>query len=266
MLHPRIIPCLLIKNKGLVKSRKFSDYKYVGDPLNAVKIFNEKESDELIVIDIDASIDRRNPDYKVIENLASECRMPLCYGGGIKSVLHANTIFALGVEKIAISSIAIENPKMISDIADKVGNQSVVVVLDVKKRLIGNKYDVYTFNASKKNQVDLLSFIEQLEKLGAGEIVVNSIDNDGMMQGYDLNLIKQVREHTNLPLTVLGGAGDLNHIEELISDFGIIGAAAGSLFVFKGKYRAVLINYPRPNEKVQLIEQSLQNYNQTFHL
>ncbi len=253
MLRPRIIPCLLVSNKGLVKTVNFKTPKYVGDPINAVRIFNEKEVDELTILDIDASRLNNEPDYRSIEYWASECRMPLCYGGGIKTVEQAQTIFSLGVEKIAISSVAIENPKLISNLAEKVGNQSVVVVLDVKKRNFGG-FDVFTLNASKRSQIKLFDFIRDAEKLGAGEIVINSIDLDGTMKGYDLSLVRKVREQINTPLTILGGAGNLDHISELIKEFGIIGASAGSLFVFKGIYRAVLINYPDPISKDALIK------------
>ncbi|WP_418179079.1 AglZ/HisF2 family acetamidino modification protein [Aliarcobacter lanthieri] len=253
MLEPRIIPCLLVHNKGLVKTVKFKDGKYVGDPINAVKIFNEKESDELMVLDIDSTVEGREPDYKMIENLATECRMPLCYGGGIKTVEQAIKIFNLGVEKIAISSVAIENPKLIIDIAKEVGSQSVVVVLDVKKKMFGG-YDVYTHNGTKKTKIDLEKFIVELQSLGVGEIVINSIDNDGIMKGYDLSLIEKIKPLINVPMTVLGGAGTLEDIKKLIDKFGIIGCSAGSLFVFKGKYKAVLINYPKKEEKINLIK------------
>lgn len=252
MLVPRIIPCLLVHNKGLVKTVKFKDAKYVGDPINAVKIFNEKESDELMVLDIDATVQNREPDYKMIENLATECRMPLCYGGGIKTVEQATKIFNLGVEKIALSSAAIENTRLISDIAKEVGNQSVVVVIDVKKKMFGG-YDVYTHNGTKKTNIDLEKFIIELQSLGIGEIVINSIDNDGVMKGYDLSLIEKIKPLINVPMTVLGGAGTLEDINKLIEKFGIIGCSAGSLFVFKGKYKAVLINYPNKTEKEKLI-------------
>lgn len=254
MLRPRIIPCLLVKNKGLVKTVKFKDGKYLGDPINAVRIFNEKEADELMVIDIDATYNNNEPDYKMIENLASECRMPLCYGGGIKTLEQAQRIFSLGVEKIAVSSAAIQNPSIVSDIASKVGSQSVVVVLDVKKKMFGG-YDMYTHNAKQYININPIDFIIKMEKEGAGEIVINSIDNDGVMKGYDLDLIDKFRNSISLPLTVLGGAGDLVDIAGLIQKYGIIGAAAGSLFVFKGKYKAVLINYPNWEEKDRLINQ-----------
>ncbi len=253
MLAPRIIPCLLVHEKGLVKTVKFKDPVYVGDPINVVRIFNEKESDELMVIDIDATVQNREPDFKMIENLASVCRMPLCYGGGIKTVEQATRIFKLGVEKIALSSAAIENPKLVSDIAKEVGNQSVVVVIDVKKKMFGG-YDIYTNNGTKKAKLDLEKFILDLQSLGVGEIVLNSIDNDGIMKGYDLNLIDKIKSIINVPMTVLGGAGSLNDIKNLIDRFGIIGCSAGSLFVFKGKYKAVLINYPKSSDKYRLFD------------
>jgi cyclase len=251
MLAPRIIPCLLVHNKGLIKTVKFKEPKYVGDPINAVKIFNEKETDELMVLDIDATVQNREPDYKMIENIASECRMPLCYGGGIKTVEQATRIFNLGVEKIALSSSAIENPKLVSDIAKEVGNQSVVVVIDVKKKIFGG-YDIYTHNGTKKTKIDLEKFIVELQFLGVGEIVINSIDNDGAMKGYDLNLIEKIKPLVNVPMTALGGAGSLADVKTLIEKFGIIGCSAGSLFVFKGKYKAVLINYPNKIEKAKM--------------
>ena len=252
MLRPRIIPCLLVHEKGLVKSVNFKNHKYVGDPINAVRIFNEKEVDELMVIDIDASVENREPDYKKIENLAADCRMPLCYGGGVKTVEQAQRIFSLGVEKIAVSSAIIEDPDFITRMAEKVGTQSVVAVLDVKKKLLGG-YEVYTHNGKKKTGKNPVEFAKELEKLGIGEIVINSIDNDGVMKGYDMGIIEKVRETVSIPMTVLGGAGSLEDIKQLIKKFGIIGASAGSLFVFKGVYKAVLINYPSREEKDNLI-------------
>lgn len=254
MLRPRVIPCLLVHDKGLVKTVQFKDPKYVGDPINAVRIFNEKESDELMVIDIDATRDNREPDYKMIEHLAAECRMPLCYGGGVKTAEQAQRIFSLGVEKIAISSASIHTPELVSEMADRVGSQSVVVVVDVKKKLLGG-YEMYTHNGKKSTGKNPFEFVAKMEALGAGEIVVNSIDQDGVMKGYDLALIEKIRQSISLPLTVLGGAGSLQDIGNLINKYGIIGAAAGSLFVFKGVYKAVLINYPNWNEKDKLINE-----------
>lgn len=252
MLKSRVIPCLLVHNNGLVKTVKFKDPKYVGDPLNAVKIFNEKETDELIVLDIDATVKNYEPNYKMIENLAVECRMPLCYGGGIKSVEQAKKIFNLGVEKIALSSSAIENPQLIQLIASEVGSQSVVVIIDVKKRLLGG-YDIYTHNGTKKAKVNFEDFIKLIQDYGVGEIVLNSIDHDGKMEGYDIQLISKIKPLIKTPFTVLGGAGSLEDIKKLIEQFGLIGCSAGSIFVFKGKYKAVLISYPNELEKNKII-------------
>ena len=258
MLRPRIIPCLLVHESGLVKSVQFKNYKYIGDPINAVRIFNEKQSDELMLIDIDATVNKNEPNYKLIQNIASECRMPLCYGGGIKNVEQAQNIFSLGVEKIALSSILIEKPKLITEIASKVGSQSVVAVLDIKKKMFGG-YELHTHNGRKSTGINPIEFVKKIEDLGAGEIVINSIDQDGMMNGYDLKLVELVRNSTSLPLTVLGGAGSMTDIGNLIQNYGIIGAAAGSLFVFKGVYKAVLINYPSTNEKDNIINNNILN-------
>jgi len=254
MLRSRIIPCLLVRNKGLVKTVQFKDGKYVGDPINAVKIFNEKEVDELIILDIDATKEGREPDFKMIENLANESRMPLCYGGGVKTVEHAKRIIHLGAEKVALSSAVIENPNLIKDIAKAVGVQSVIVVLDVKKKGLFGKYQVYTHNGTKSTGKDPKELAMQFEALGVGEIVINSIDNDGMMKGYDSKLIDLIRSAINLPMTVLGGAGHLDDIKGMIDTYKIIGVAAGSLFVFKGKFKAVLINYPNRAEIKTLLK------------
>ena len=256
MLRARIIPCLLVKNGGLVKTVKFEQPKYVGDPINAVRIFNEKEADELIVLDIDATVQGREPNYDMIRNLAAECRMPLCYGGGVKSVEHFKRIIGLGVEKVAISAAALDNPDLVSRAAEVVGNQSVVVVLDVKKRQFSSKYEVLTHNGTRSSKQLVADFARKMESLGAGEIVINSIDHDGLMGGYDHNLIQQVRSIVSVPVTALGGAGSLDEIRDLVERFGVIGVAAGSLFVFKGKYRAVLINYPDQQLKDEIISYS----------
>lgn len=254
MLRSRVIPCLLIHNKGLVKTVNFKNPKYVGDPINAVKIFNEKEVDELIVLDIDASVENREPNFEMVKNLARECRMPFCYGGGITTVEQAKKIIELGAEKIAISSSAIKNLSLIRAIGEEVGFQSVVVVLDIKKRgfLFGGGYDIYIRNGKEKANVQLKDFIDKLNDIGVGELVINSIDDDGLMQGYNNNLISLIRDWTNFPITVLGGAGSLDDIKNIIKKYKIIGVAAGSLFVFKGKYKAVLINYPNREEKARL--------------
>ncbi|WP_432673091.1 AglZ/HisF2 family acetamidino modification protein [Flavobacterium sp. SM2513] len=253
MLRPRIIPSLLVHDGGLVKTVNFKNPKYVGDPINAVKIFNEKVVDELAIFDIDASVLGKEPNYKLIENLALQSRMPLCYGGGVKTVEQAQRIFGLGIEKIALSSVVSQNPDIIMEIANKVGSQSVIAVLDIKKKLLGG-YEVYIHNGKKATGKDPIKFVEELQSLGVGEIIINSIDQDGVMKGYDLNLINKIREKISVPLTVLGGAGSLEDIKKVIDTHGVIGVAAGSLFVFKGKYKAVLINYPNKAEKENLFK------------
>lgn len=251
MLRPRIIPCLLIHEGGLVKTQAFRSPKYVGDPINAVKIFNEKESDELIILDIDATVNDVEPNFNLIAKLAAECRMPLCYGGGIKTAAQADRIINLGVEKISISSAAIANPGLLGEIAATIGRQSVVAVLDVRKRkgLFAKGYEVCMRNACEVYKGDPIELAVQLQDAGAGEIIINSVDRDGEMKGYDLDLVKQFHGALHIPTTFLGGAGSLEDIGQLVSAVGVVGAAAGSLFIFKGKYRAVLINYPNPAQK-----------------
>ena len=259
MLRPRIIPCLLVHQGGLVKTQAFKDPKYVGDPINAVKIFNEKEADELIVLDIDATVQGRVPDFALIAKLAAECRMPLCYGGGVTTAAQAARIVDMGVEKVAVSAAAIANPALLIEMAAAVGRQSVVVVLDVRRRsgLFAKGFEVCTRNAKVVHKQDPIALALQLQEAGSGEIVVNSVDRDGLMQGYDLDLAAQFRQALRVPVTFLGGAGSLDDIGQLVSRVGVVGAAAGSLFVFKGKYRAVLINYPTPVQKTQLCREAL---------
>lgn len=249
MLRPRIIPCLLIHNGGLVKTTRFSEPKYVGDPLNAVRIFNEKEVDELMVLDIDATWLGREPNEAMIAQLAAECRMPLCYGGGVKTVAQIERLISLGVEKVAISSAAVNNPNLVSSAARCVGSQSVVVVVDVKTTGLLRRFEVVTHNANVRTGLDPVSFSKQMQDLGVGEIVINSVDHDGMMSGYDFKIIDLIRQSVGVPLTLIGGAGSMDDIRALVKRYPLIGAGAGSLFVFKGKYRAVLINYPSRLER-----------------
>jgi cyclase len=244
MLRSRLIPCLLIHKGDLVKTVQFDNPKYVGDPLNAVRIFNEKEVDELMVIDIDASRHGVPPNEKLIGDLAAECRMPLCYGGGVKTLEMVDRLVALGVEKVAISSAAVESPQLITEVAQRVGSQSIVVVMDVKTTGLMKRQEVVTHNATKRTGLDPVIFASKLQELGAGEIVVNSVDRDGRMQGYDLALAAKLRDAISVPLTIMGGAGTTDDVRALVTQHPVIGAAAGSLFVFKGRFRAVLISYP----------------------
>ncbi len=252
MLRPRVIPCLLVHDSGLVKTVKFTDPKYVGDPINAVKIFNEKETDELIVLDIDATVQGREPNLRLIGQFAAECRMPLCYGGGITTVEQARRIISLGVEKVAISAAAVANPALINAIAQEIGSQSVVVVIDAHRTLLGGS-EAYTHNGRKASGRAVIELAQEAAERGAGEIVVNSIDNDGVMKGYDLALARKVRAAVRIPMTMLGGAGSHEDLARLVENCGVVGASAGSLFVFKGVYRAVLINYPNAAQKDQII-------------
>ena len=260
MLRPRVIPCLLVQNKGLVKTVKFSRPKYVGDPINAVKIFNEKQADELILLDIAATVSEQSPDFKMIERIANESQMPLCYGGGVRTVADVKTIISLGVEKVALSSAILKNLKLLTEISEEVGCQSVVAVLDVKRRLLSGKYEIWSHNGRINTGKCPIEFSKDLQTSGVGEIVLNSIDNDGVMKGYDLTLVKKVKENITVPMTILGGAGSLNDIGALIKQFNVIGAAAGSLFIFKGIYNAVLINYPSSFEKDNLFSYSSSCY------
>ena len=259
MLRPRIIPCLLIHKGGLVKTQGFKSAKYVGDPINAVKIFNEKEADELVVLDIDATVNGVEPNYALIAKLAAECRMPLCYGGGITTAKQAARIIDLGVEKISVSSAAVANPALLTEISDAIGRQSVVAVIDVRKKagLFAKGYEVCTHNAKTAHKHDPIALAKSLQAAGAGEIVINSIDFDGEMKGYDIALARQMRDALSVPLTVLGGAGSLDDIGALVRACGVVGAAAGSLFVFKGRYRAVLISYPNEQQKTALFKAAL---------
>ncbi len=254
MLRSRITPCLLVHKKGLVKTTNFKDSKYVGDPINAVKIFNEKEVDELIVLDIDATVEGRGPDFELIKNLAIECRMPFCYGGGVTTVDQAKRIISLGAEKVALSAAAINNPSLLKEIGTAVGVQSVVVVLDVKKKGFLGGYEIFTHNGKKATGIKLKDFLITLNQIGIGELVINAIDEDGKMTGYDFKLFDVARELTSMPMTILGGAGSLDDIKHAINRYKTIGVAAGSLFVFKGKYRAVLISYPDRKERKELYQ------------
>lgn len=252
MLKTRVIPCLLLKNRGLVKTIKFKDPKYVGDPINAVKIFNEKEVDELLFLDITATVENRKPNFSIISDIASESFMPFGYGGGVKDLNDMKELFNLGVEKVIINSYAVENPEFIKRAADLFGSQSVVVSIDVKKTLIG-KYEVFTYGGKKNTKLEPVKFAIKMQEMGAGEIFLNSIDRDGTMQGYDIELIKNVSQSLSVPVIACGGAGKIEDFAEAVKKGGASAVAAGSMFVFHGKHRAVLINYP----SVQILERVL---------
>lgn len=247
MLKPRVIPCLLLRGRGLYKTVKFTDPKYVGDPVNAVKIFNEKEVDELILLDITATPEQRGPNYALIEDIASECFMPLSYGGGVTSMDQVRRLHRLGVEKVSLNTAAFNDRQLVREACDTFGSSSVIAAIDVRKTLFG-KYEVWTGCGRVNTKVDPVGYAEELAELGVGEILVNSIDRDGAMAGYDLPLLTKIAARVDTPVIACGGAGSLEHIREVLTGAQVSAVAAGSLFVFHGKHKAVLINYPSPGE------------------
>lgn len=252
MLKRRVIPCLLLKDGGLVKTTRFSDPVYVGDPINAIRIFNDKEVDELMVLDIEASRRGREPDFGLIEQFAGECFMPLCYGGGIRTVEQAQRLFALGVEKVCIQSAGLEDMSLIRRIADRFGSQSVLFSLDVRKGLLGGR-SVHRHAGSRTESRAWRSVIDDAVRHGAGEIVLNAVDRDGTMKGVDEDLIRKGCEGLSVPLVAVGGVGSLADIRKAV-DAGASAVGVGAWFVFYGPHRAVLITYPRYDELVALLE------------
>lgn len=246
MLNHRVIPCLLLSNDGLVKTQQFSKPKYVGDPINAIRIFNEKEVDELMVLDIDASKARRSPNFELIEQLAGECFMPLCYGGGIKTLSDAKTLFGLGIEKVSLQTALSTDTKLIRQIADLYGEQSVVVSMDIKRSWLGRP-KIYSRSGVRFVEDDWRRQLVELVKLGAGEVLLNSVDRDGMRSGMDLELIREASSLVDVPVIAIGGVGSMTDIKAA-TDAGASAVGVGSFFVFQGPHRAVLITYPRYDE------------------
>lgn len=253
MILTRVIPCLLIHNGGLYKTTKFKKPNYIGDPINAVKLFNEKQASELIVIDIDASVKNHYPNFKLIEEIASEAFMPICYGGGVKNIEHMQRIFSSGIEKISVSSLLFEDLEMVKKAVKKFGSSSIVATIDTKKTLF-KKQRAYIYNGKKKLPYTIDEVINLLQDSNVGELVVNSIDNDGTMGGYDLNLIQYISKQMNIPVVALGGAGSLDDIIKVIKKGGASAASAGSLFVYHGPRKGVLINYPNEEKLDNLLK------------
>lgn len=247
MLKTRVIPCLLLKNLGLVKTVGFKDPKYLGDPINIVKIFNDKEVDELVLLDISATTDGNKPQFSLIERIASECFMPLCYGGGVRSLDDMKILFGLGIEKVSMNSFALEKPTFIRAASGLFGNQSVIVSIDAERSGSG-KYEVFTHSGRKATGLNPVELAVEMERQGAGELFVNSIDRDGSMRGYDIELIKMVSRAVNIPVVACGGAGKTQDLVDAVEKGGASAASAGSMFVFQGPHRAVLISYPSPIE------------------
>jgi len=247
MQRTRVIPVLLLKGQGLYKTTKFKDPKYLGDPINAVKIFNDKEVDELCFLDITATNENREPNYKAIAEIASECFMPLSYGGGIRNVEQAKKLFSIGVEKVIISTAVHNNPNLITELSSHYGAQSVVVCIDVKKSFLG-KYEVYSHSGKKNTGKNPIQLAKQMQELGAGEIILNFIDKDGTMQGYDTEFIFKVASQLEIPVIACGGANTVSDFYKAVKEGHASAVAAGSMFVFHGKHKAVLISYPSQQE------------------
>ena len=252
MLQTRVIPVLLLKKSGLVKSKKFKDLTYIGDPINAVRIFNDKEVDEIILLDITASKEQREPNFDLIAEIGSEAFVPFAYGGGIKNMSQVRRIMFAGAEKIILNSVFLQNPEIVTEISNYIGSSSTVVSIDIKKNIWG-KYKVYSDVQNRISNQSPLELAQTAERLGAWEIFINSVDLDGMMTGYDLNLLQEIAENIHIPVIACGGAGNISHLQDAIKKTNIAAVASGSMFVFHGKHKAVLINYP-DKDKINTIQ------------
>lgn len=247
MFRPRIIPVLLLNNDHLVKSKRFKEYRYIGDPINAVRIFNELGADELVFLDISTTKNKRCISLDLVRSIGEEANMPFCVGGGITGINQIRDIISAGAEKVIIGSHAVSDPDFIRTASEEFGSSTIAVCIDVKKKLFG-KEQVWSVNGTKASGLDPLEFALLMEKNGAGEIVIQSIEQDGSMEGYDLELIKKITERVNLPVVALGGAGTVSDLKKAYKEAHATGLAAGSLFVYYGPNKGVLINYPDKKE------------------
>lgn len=247
----RVIPVLLLKNDILYKGVNFKGHKYIGDPINAVKIFNEKEVDELVFLDIGATLSGAQPNYDFLNHVASECFMPLCYGGGVNKLEQIEKLLYAGVEKICINTAAIENEGFIKEATLEYGSSTIMVSIDVKKQFFGSP-KAYTHSGTKKSKLDPLTLAKRMENLGVGEILVNSIDQDGTMKGFDVDLVESIASQVSVPVVAAGGAGSLKDFQDVVTTGKASAVAAGSYFVFQGKHKAVLISYPERKELEKL--------------
>ncbi len=253
MLTSRIIPVLLIDKGELYKTINFRNPRYVGDPLNTVRILNEKEVDELIILDISSTKNNSKIDWELISHISKECRMPLCYGGGVNSLEKVERLISIGVEKVAIGYSSFSEPELIKKAVKSVGRQSIVGIMDVSKFGFLGKYEVVVLNGTKRTRMTPLEYSKYLLDLGVGEILLQNVDLDGSMKGFDEDLVDKVYKNINVPLTILGGAGSLTDLKSLIKKFRVLGVAAGSIFIFKGKHKAVLVTYPNQEQKLELL-------------
>lgn len=245
MIQTRVIPCLLLKGSGLVKTVRFKDPRYLGDPINIVRLFNDKEVDELVILDITATPEGRGPRMDLLATLTTECFMPLCYGGGVRTLDDMHALFSLGVEKVSLNTRALEDPALVTAAAERFGSQSVIVSMDVKRGLFGGQKVVVRAGKQKTGR-DPVEYAVEMERRGAGELLLNSVDRDGTMEGYDLELIRRVTAAVSVPVVACGGAGSVADLGRAVNEGGASAAAAGSLFVYQGPHRAVLVNYPEP--------------------
>jgi cyclase len=246
MLRTRVIPCLQLIDESLVKTVKFGNHGYIGDPINTVRIFNELEVDELCFLDIRATVDKRQPNFKILAKIANECFMPLSYGGGVTNAETAKKILSIGFEKIIINTAACERPALVSEIAAHSGNQSVIGSIDVRRNLFG-KYQVFTCDGTRKTNLDPIAWARELESLGAGELLFTSIDRDGTWKGYDLEILKKITDTVSIPVIANGGAGEQQHLEEAVNKAGVSALAIGSMVVYQAKGLGVLVNFPFTN-------------------
>jgi imidazole glycerol-phosphate synthase subunit HisF len=251
MFRPRVIPCLLLKDKGLVKSVRFKDYTYIGDPLNAVKIFNEKKADELIFLDIRATNERRTIDVDLVRKIGEECNMPFSVGGGIQTTEQIRELLKAGAEKVCINTFAFNDINFVRKAAAEYGSSTIVVSIDIKKKTFG-KQQAYIYSGTKTTGMGAVEYAQKIATMGAGEIIINSIERDGTMEGYDLELIRKVANSVDIPVVALGGAGSLNDLKMAVEIGNASAVAAGSVFVFQGPRKAVLINFPTRKELIEL--------------
>ena len=243
MLQTRVIPCLLLENESLVKTVRFKNPGYIGDPINTVRIFNELEVDELIFLDITATKEGRKPNFKILQEISNECFMPLAYGGGIRTIEDAQKIFTIGFEKVAINSFAMENPEFVTKLADVYGNQAIIGSIDVKKNIWG-KPVVVVQSGTKKTKISPVDWAKKLEDYGAGEILITSIEHEGTWSGYNIELTQQIAEAVNIPVIAHGGAGSIEHIEKVVKEGNASAVAVGSMVVYQSQGMGVLVNFP----------------------
>ena len=251
MLRTRVIPSLQLVDQSLVKARRFTHIDYIGDPRNTVAIFNDLEADELLFLDIRASVERRKPNYAILAEIASHCFMPLSYGGGISSVEEVRRILAIGFEKVVVNSAAHENPALLTAIAEAFGSQCLIASIDVRKSMLG-RYEVCTMSGTKRTRLEPVEYARKLEKAGAGEILLTSIDREGTWNGYDRRVVSEVNSAVSVPVIACGGAASLKDMSELVAETNVAAVAAGSLFVYQKKDLGVLINYPSRRELEEL--------------